>query len=132
MGNIVASIKCLDFRIINLTYGGFFMFYNHYYRSNLDIQHTWHAIAIGESSQLAPKPSRPNQIQPTRPNTGSPQYRLAPVVLPVSRSVTSTDHADRGNFNPEQNMSSHFASENRGLAPVLEAHAAVHVHVLDF
>ena len=41
-----------------------------------------------ESSQLAPKPSRPNQIQPTRHNTGSPQYRLAPVVLQVSRSVT--------------------------------------------
>ena len=40
-----------------------------------------------ESSQLAPRPSRPNQIQPTRPNTGSPQYRLAPVVLPVSDTL---------------------------------------------
>ena len=29
-------------------------------------------------------------------------------------------------------MSSHFASENHGLAHVLEAHAAVHVHVFNF
>ena len=40
-----------------------------------------------EPSQLAPKPIRPNQIQPTRPNTGSPQYRLAPC-----SSLTSQRH----------------------------------------
>ena len=44
-------------------------------------------ILFWESSQLAQKPSRSNQIQPTQPNTGSPQYRLAPVVLPVSDTL---------------------------------------------
>ena len=47
-----------------------------------------------ESSQLAPKPIRPNQIQPTRPNTGSPQYRLAPVVLPVSDTLPTRPDTD--------------------------------------
>ena len=43
-----------------------------------------------ESSQFALKPSRPNQIQPTCPNTGSPQCWLAPVVLSVRDTLPTT------------------------------------------
>ena len=42
---------------------------------------------MGSPVSSPQKPSRPNQIQSTRPNTGSPQYRLAPVVLPVSDTL---------------------------------------------
>ena len=54
---------------------------------NLWRDYRWlgYLVARLKSSQLAPKPIRPNQIQPTRPNTGSPQYRHAPVVLPGSQ-----------------------------------------------